>query len=149
MPFYGLSLDHLYSIMQLRQEVFVVEQDCPYLDADGKDQVAHHLLYERVTKLVGYTRLLAPGVSYQDYASIGRVVVAKGERGHSLGKIIMQASIDWCAATYPNHDIKISAQCYLDRFYASLGFVDTGHHYLEDGIPHQAMILRLSDIVST
>jgi ElaA protein len=143
-----LTLDDLYSIMRLRQEVFVVEQDCPYLDADGKDQVAHHLLYERGTKLLGYSRLLAPCISYPDYTSIGRVVTAIDERGKAYGRDLMQASIAWCAERHPGHDIKISAQCYLDRFYAGFGFVDTGDHYLEDGIPHQAMVLSLADVVT-
>lgn len=135
-----LSLEELYSIMQLRQEVFVVEQDCPYLDADGKDISAHHLMLHDGAELVGYARLLAPGVSYRDYSSIGRVVNPAHMRGKGVGKVIMQASIDWCIATYPEHNIKISAQCYLDGFYRHLGFIDTGDHYLEDDIPHQAMI---------
>lgn len=149
LPYYQLSLDQLYGIMRLRQEVFVVEQDCPYLDADGKDQASHHLLYEREEKLVGYVRLLPPGVSYPEYSSIGRVVTAIAERGRSYGKDLMAAAVKWCRDAYPEHPIKISAQCYLDRFYSSFGFVDTGDHYLEDGIPHQAMVLSLSEIITT
>lgn len=117
-----------------------MEQDCPYLDADGQDQAAHHLMLYRDDQLIGYTRLLAPGVSYVAYSSIGRVVNPTALRGQGIGRRIMLASIDWCVKHYPRHQIKISAQCYLDGFYRSLGFTDTGDHYLEDGIPHQAMV---------
>lgn len=145
-PFDQLSLDELYAIMRLRQEVFVVEQDCAYLDADGKDQPAHHVMLWDGTALAGTTRLLPAGTSYAAYTSIGRVANPLSHRGRGLGKAIMQASIEWLATTHPNYDIKISAQCYLDRFYSDLGFVATGETYLEDGIPHQAMIYPLQSL---
>jgi len=139
-PFSNLSLDQLYAIMVLRQEVFVVEQDCPYLDADGKDQVAHHLMMWENDSLVAYTRLLPAGTSYEKYASIGRVVNSDKVRGRGIGKQLMEASIDACKRLFPDEKIKISAQVYLEKFYTDLGFVETGDRYDEDGIPHMAMV---------
>ena len=141
--FEALTTDELYAILKLRQEVFVVEQDCPYLDADGKDLDAIHVFAQQSDKsIIGYTRVLGPGVSYPTYASIGRVVNDPSIRGKGLGKLIMKVSIEACRAAFPQHDIKISAQTYLDGFYQSLGFVSTGEYYLEDDMPHQGMILK-------
>ncbi|PHN07259.1 GNAT family N-acetyltransferase [Flavilitoribacter nigricans] len=142
LPFYELTLDQLYELMALRQAIFVVEQDCPYLDADGKDQPAHHLLaYNQQREMVAYTRLLAPGISYDQYASIGRVITRASERRTGLGRRLMQESIAQCRKLYPDAGIKISAQCYLIEFYESFGFRSVGESYLEDGIPHISMIL--------
>jgi ElaA protein len=142
LPFHQLSVDQLYHIMALRQEVFVVEQNCPYLDADGKDQASWHLmLYDQAGTLVAYTRLLPRGLAYPDYASIGRVVNSPAVRGSGIGKQLMQLSIAQCQQLFPNQPIKIGAQSYLLRFYESLGFVSTGENYLEDGIPHTKMTL--------
>lgn len=127
--------------MVLRQEVFVVEQDCPYLDADGKDQKGFHLMFWENNKLIAYTRLLPKGVSYQDYCSIGRVVNSDQVRGRGIGKKLMLESIEQCKKLFPNQNIKISAQVYLLKFYQELGFEETGDRYDEDGIPHTSMIL--------
>lgn len=140
-PFDELTRYELYAILQLRQIVFVVEQDCIYLDIDDKDQSSIHVFYIAELKILAYARVLGPGISYNDFASIGRVVNHPDYRGEGLGKKLMEASIKTCRQHFPNSSIKISAQCYLDGFYKQLGFVDTGDHYLEDGIPHQAMIL--------
>ncbi len=143
LPFPDLSLEQLYEIMALRQEVFVVEQDCPYLDADGKDYESYHLFGKNnIGKIVSYTRLVPKGVSYEDYVSIGRVVTAQSIRKRGAGKELMVASIDWCKQLFPEEKIKISAQCYLDKFYTDLGFVATGDYYDEDDIPHMAMIYK-------
>ena len=142
-PFHELSLEQLYEIMALRQEVFVVEQDCPYLDADGKDYESWHLYgKDDAGKIVAYTRLVPKEVSYADYASIGRVVTAESIRRKGAGKELMQVSIDWCSKLFPNAKVKISAQCYLERFYSDLGFEKTGEYYDEDGIPHMGMVLK-------
>ena len=139
-----LTIDELYDIMVLRQEVFVVEQDCPYLDADGKDKIGWHvMLNNEEGKLMAYTRLLAPGVSYDKYSSIGRVVSCGKGRGKGYGKSVMETSIDAIIDLFPNHAIKISAQCYLLNFYNDLGFKEVGEEYLEDGIPHVGMIREL------
>lgn len=130
----------LYEVLQLRSEVFVVEQDCVYQDLDGKDQKAIHVLGYVNDALIAYTRIFIPG-DYFEQSSIGRVVVNPKHRGEAYGQKIMIASMDYCKSQgYPS--IKISAQCYLDQFYTDLGFIATGDEYLEDGIPHQAMILK-------
>ena len=144
--FDDLTLRELYEIMTLRQEVFVVEQNCPYIDADGKDLLGWHLM-GRDTEgvLVAYTRLLGKGVSYENYASIGRVVNSPKVRGTGAGKLLMENSIEQMAVLFPNIPIKIGAQTYLLKFYQSLGFESTGEEYLEDGIPHTSMVLVLGD----
>ena len=138
--FSEFSTQELYDILQLRSEVFVVEQDCVYQDLDGNDQKAIHILGYDEDQLAAYTRIFKPG-NYFEECSIGRVVVSPLHRGKSYGKDIMLSSIAFAKAeAYPS--IKISAQCYLDKFYTDLGFISTGEKYLEDGIPHQAMILK-------
>lgn len=146
LAFRQLSLDQLYELMALRQAVFVVEQDCPYLDADGKDQAAFHLLgYNEQQELVAYTRLLPAGISYDKYASIGRVITRASERRTGLGRALMRESIRQAIALFPGSPIKISAQCYLIKFYESFGFQSVGESYLEDGIPHIGMLLTVDD----
>ena len=141
LPFYKLNLDEVYAIMALRQEVFVVEQNCPYLDADGSDQEAWHLMgFNEEKKLMAYTRLLPQGISYKKYSAIGRVVTSPSARGLGAGKKIMETSIQWMEKLFPNQPIKISAQVYLLKFYNELGFQEIGEEYLEDDIPHIAML---------
>ncbi|WP_290701445.1 GNAT family N-acetyltransferase [Lacinutrix sp.] len=137
--FQELTTQELYNLLQLRSEVFVVEQDCVYQDVDGKDEKALHVIGFKKNKIVAYTRLFKPG-DYFDLSSIGRVVVAEKEREHKYGYSIMEASIKAIAVYYKTADIKISAQCYLKRFYNNLNFFEIGEEYLEDGIPHIRMI---------
>ena len=137
--FSQLTTKELYDLLQLRSEVFVVEQDCVYQDIDGKDQIALHVLGFKDEVLVGYTRIFKPG-DYFELASIGRVVVKENERKHKYGYDIMDASIKTIKDVFNTTDIKISAQCYLKRFYNNLQFFEVGEQYLEDGIPHIAMI---------
>lgn len=138
----ALSLDELYDILVLRQEVFVVEQDCPYLDADGKDQVSLHVSgRDESGKLLSYTRIVPKGISYDEYISIGRVIVAESLRGTGEGLRLMEKSITECRAMDSESKIKISAQSHLQQFYGKLGFVTVGEGYLEDGIPHVGMVL--------
>ncbi|WP_418510414.1 GNAT family N-acetyltransferase [Corallibacter sp.] len=139
--FQELTTQELYDILQLRSEVFVVEQDCVYQDIDGKDQKALHVLGYKNNVVVAYTRIFKPG-DYFEKASIGRVVVAKNERQHKYGYDIMEASIQAIKEHYNETDIKISAQCYLNKFYNNLGFKAIGEDYLEDGIPHIAMVYK-------
>lgn len=138
-----LDTTMLYDILQLRQEVFIVEQDCPYLDADGKDQDSHHVIFYNESKLVAYTRLVPKGISYEDYVSIGRVLNHESARGKGIGKDLMNYSIKKCKELFPNDKIKISAQVYLLKFYQDLGFEETGERYLEDDIPHCGMIYNM------
>ena len=134
-----LTKDELYALLQLRSEVFVVEQDCVYQDIDGKDQKALHVLGFKNEQLIAYTRLFKPG-DYFEQASIGRVVVKEDERRHKYGNQIMQVSIQAIKERFHETVIKISAQCYLRKFYNNLGFKEIGNEYLEDGIPHIAMV---------
>ncbi|WP_053990676.1 GNAT family N-acetyltransferase [Mangrovimonas sp. TPBH4] len=137
--FSELSVEELYALLRLRSEVFVVEQDCVYQDVDNKDQKALHVLGYEGDTLVAYTRLFKAG-DYFNEASIGRVVVATNRRKHKYGYQIMESSIE-AISNYFNEDIiKISAQCYLQQFYNNLGFREIGDSYLEDGIPHIAML---------
>ena len=140
-PFSALTATELYSILQLRSEVFVVEQDCVYQDIDGKDEKALHIIGYKKDKIVAYTRVFAPG-DYFMLSSIGRVVVAKPERNHSYGYDIMTASIEALRIHFRTSHIQISAQCYLENFYSNLGFKAKGKEYLEDGIPHMTMIYK-------
>ena len=133
-----LSKDELYALLQLRAEVFVVEQDCAYQDVDGKDQEALHVLGYKNEKLVAYTRIFPPG-AYFEKASIGRVMVRASERSFKYGYEVMNVSIQAIKDVYQTSAIKISAQTYLLSFYNKLGFVAEGEEYLEDGIPHMAM----------
>ncbi len=135
-----LSTRQLYRISALRQEVFVVEQNCPYLDADGKDEHAYHFMLWKNDDLAGYFRLLPKGISYTDYASIGRVVTAPLYRSQNLGRELMRQALIWCSILFVGEKIKISAQSHLEKFYESFGFKATGEYYLEDDIPHSAMI---------
>ncbi|MEK7254956.1 MAG: GNAT family N-acetyltransferase [Bacteroidota bacterium] len=140
-PFHELTAPQLYGIMVLRQEVFIVEQNCPYLDADGKDLQAWHLAgYDDDGKLVAYARLLPTGISYPNHSSIGRVVTSANVRRSGAGKALMRAAIDNMEQLLPGENIKIGAQKYLRGFYESFGFVVSGDEYLEDGIPHFPMV---------
>jgi len=141
--FEQLSTTELYEILKFRQAVFVVEQTCPYLDADGKDQVSHHITgHNAAGALIAYARIVPQGVSYDDYSSIGRVISDESYRGKGLGSALMQFAIQQTKLLHPALDIKISAQSHLVGFYGNLGFEAVGEIYPEDDIPHQAMILK-------
>lgn len=137
--FNKLTTTELYLLLQLRSEVFVVEQDCVYQDIDGKDQKALHVLGYLNNELVAYTRVFARGDYFKE-ASIGRVVVKASARQNDFGKEIMLASVNVLACEFNETTIHLSAQTYLKKFYNELGFQETGAEYLEDGIPHIAMI---------
>lgn len=137
--FNQLTLDELYYVLQLRSEVFVVEQDCVYQDVDGKDQNALHIIGKNNNIIIAYTRIFKPGDYFKE-ASIGRVVVSENMRYLKYGNQIMVASINTIETSFKTSKIKLSAQKYLEKFYTSLGFKTIGESYLEDGIPHIAMI---------
>lgn len=139
--FEELSTNELYDFLQLRSAIFVVEQNCVYQDLDGKDVKALHIIGKKEGKTVAYTRCFKPGI-YFDEASIGRVVVDYKERKYGYGHDIMKASIKAIKDHYHSETIKISAQTYLKKFYNSHGFIETGEEYLEDGIPHIAMLKK-------
>ena len=136
--FTELSADELYQILQLRSEVFIVEQNCVYQDIDGKDQKAIHVLGFLEEDLAAYCRLFDAGY-YFDQASIGRVIVSPKHRDKKLGHDLMQVAIATVAEEFNKTHITISAQQYLQRFYEGHGFVQTSEMYLEDDIPHIEM----------
>lgn len=143
--FEALTPYELYDIIWLRNEVFVVEQNCVYQDADYKDQNGWHLMgIDEDGKLMAYVRLLPAGVSYEKEPSIGRVVTNPAARGTGAGKQLMEIAIQQCEELFGNLDIKIGAQYYLLKFYTSLGFKQTSEIYLEDNIEHIEMI-RISE----
>ena len=137
--FNQLSITELYDILHLRSEVFVVEQNCIYKDIDYKDQKALHVLLKKNKQLIGYTRIFNAG-DYFKNASIGRVLVSKSNRKNNYGTQLMEVSIKAIKTKFKESKISISAQTYLKQFYNNLGFKVSGEEYLEDGIPHIAMI---------
>ncbi|AXT54075.1 GNAT family N-acetyltransferase [Aquimarina sp. BL5] len=134
-----LELIELYKILRLRAEVFVVEQDCVYQDIDNKDQKALHVIGYKNDEVVAYTRIFNTG-DYFENASIGRVVVSENARKYGYGHNLIKKSIEGIQEEFQTDQIKISAQCYLEKFYKKHGFKQIGEEYLEDGIPHIAMI---------
>lgn len=139
--FNDLTLLELYAILQLRNEVFVVEQNCPYNDCDNKDLKAWHLMGMEHEKLLAYSRLIPPGISYRE-SSIGRVVNSPSARGKGLGKELMIESIQRIKLLFHTESIRIGAQLYLLDFYNGLGFVRDSEIYLEDNIPHIEMLIN-------
>ena len=137
--FDDLSVRELYSILRLRSEVFVVEQNCVFQDMDNKDQSSWHLMGWENDALVAYTRLIPPGVAYPS-ASIGRVVTCRTTRGTGIGKLLMERSIEEAKRLFGSAPIKIGAQLYLREFYNSFGFEQSSDVYDEDGIDHIEMI---------
>ena len=138
--FDDLSTRELYAIIRLRNEVFVVEQNCVFQDADNKDFYGWHLMGWQNQELVAYTRLFPKGVSY-NYASIGRVVTSASVRGSGAGRVLMLESIKKLQEIWGKQPIQIGAQLYLRKFYESLGFQQISPVYLEDGIEHIEMLL--------
>lgn len=136
--FEELSNIELYEILKLRSEVFVVEQNCVYLDADSLDYVSYHFCGYQNEELQAYVRLLPTGVSYTN-ASIGRVLTRKTARRTGMGIKLMEKAIQHCLNLFSVKEIDISAQVYLINFYSGLGFKSLGDTYLEDGIPHIKM----------
>lgn len=137
--FEELSIHELYEILKLRQEVFVVEQTCYYLDADGYDQKALHLWAEKEGKIVAYCRIFSQNIKYPE-TSIGRVLTHPDFRNLKLGKTLIKLALEAIKTRFNTIECRISAQDYLIRFYSDFGFVDTGKKYLEDDIPHTEMV---------
>lgn len=136
-----LTTGELYEILHLRNEVFVVEQNCPYQDLDFKDQKSFHLMGWIDGKLAAYTRIIPKGISYTE-ASIGRVVTSPAFRKCGAGRALMKESIRLTLGQFNCDEIRIGAQLYLKKFYESLGFVQCSDEYLEDNIPHIEMLFK-------
>lgn len=137
--FKELEVDELYKILRLRNEVFIVEQNCPYQDCDNKDKDAYHLYLENDKRIVTYVRILKKGVSYKE-ASIGRVVCSIDYRGSGIAKECMEKAIEFIEEALGESNIRISAQEYAKGFYEKLGFKKVSDIYLEDDIPHIEML---------
>jgi len=141
--FEELTTTELYNMLQLRSEVFVVEQNCPYQDLDDKDKIALHLwATDEEGKVVACCRLLPRNISYAE-ASIGRVATSETVRGTGAGRMLMSKAISHISIAWNEPAIRISAQTYLKAFYESLGFVQVGEGYLEDDIPHIEMLRKI------
>jgi ElaA protein len=136
--FEALSVNELYDIAKLRSLIFVVEQNCVYLDLDDKDKLAHHLFGTYDGKIVAYARLFDAKIVF-DYASIGRVVVDPNYRDRKWGHLLIKEAIAGILKYFGQTNITIGAQLYLQRFYESHGFVQSSEMYLEDDIPHIEM----------
>lgn len=137
--FEELTTTELYEILQLRAEVFVVEQDCPYNDIDGKDMKCGHLWAVLDDKVIAFTRIVPQGISYKE-ASIGRVATHKDYRHLKLGHQLMSHSLEIIENVYGTSSVRISAQSYLKNFYEKCGFQQVSEEYLEDDIPHIEML---------
>ncbi|WP_455538675.1 GNAT family N-acetyltransferase [Terrisporobacter sp.] len=139
--FNELNVKEIYKILSLRNEIFIVEQECPYLDCDYKDLKSYHLFSKENGEIVAYLRVLEKGVSY-DEISIGRVAVKKSHRGKGISREMMLKAIEFIKNDLNEDTIKIQAQAYLLGFYNSLGFKDVSEEYLEDNIPHIDMLYK-------
>jgi ElaA protein len=138
--FAALSAAELYELLQFRQAIFVVEQASPYADLDGRDGRARHLTLRRNGMLAGCLRLIEPGPAVR----IGRVAVAKGERGQGLARLMMAEALRLAGTLYPGSDIAVGAQTYLEPFYRSFGFTPSSAPYDDYGVPHIDMVRRAS-----
>lgn len=134
-----LSGAQFHQIIAAREAVFIVEQDCPYQDADDLDQHSWHLRVLSAGELAGYLRIVDPGYKYAE-ASIGRVLTTAPFRGTGVGQAMMDEALAYTAQHYANPAVRLSGQSYLLRFYRSFGFETVGEEYLEDGIPHFEML---------
>jgi ElaA protein len=134
-----LSNAALYAMLQLRERVFIVEQNCPYLDLDGLDDQCLHVLGRWEDEVVATTRILPPGLKYPE-VSVGRVVTSQSVRGTGIGRALMAATLDAVSTRFGPCAIRLSAQSYLVGFYGSFGFIGASEEYLEDNIPHIDMV---------
>ena len=140
-PFDELTNSELYNILKERTAVFVVEQQCPYPEVDGKDPLSYHLFKEENGEIISYLRILPPGVSYNEL-SIGRVLVKKAYRGRKLAQEMMEIALQFIHEELQETTVKIQAQDYLCSFYQSFGFEAISETYLDDNIPHVDMLLK-------
>jgi ElaA protein len=139
--FKELSTTELYTYLQLRVNVFIVEQSCPYPELDGYDLDSYHLSYKEDGEVLAYARILPAGIKYENI-SIGRVIVDQKSRGQGLAKQLMQQAIIFSQEKWPNAAIQLQAQSHLKHFYASFGFKEMSEEYDEDGIPHVDMLKK-------
>jgi ElaA protein len=139
--FAELSPAQLYRILKLRQDVFILEQDCLYPDIDDQDLHAQHIFAHEGDSLLAYLRSLPPGLDYRE-SSLGRIVVSQAARGRRLGRELVRRGIHYNRERWPDASIRIGAQAYLEAFYVDMGFVTDSAVYVEDGIPHIKMVFE-------
>jgi len=140
--FHNLTVDEFHDILQLRINIFIVEQNCPYPELDDKDKIAFHLFgINKENKIIAYTRIFKPGDYYKE-AAFGRVVVHQDYRNQKIGFQLVEQTIIEIHKLFGNTNIKIGAQTYLNNFYQSFGFYQVGDDYIEDGIPHIHMLIN-------
>lgn len=139
--FEKLAIKELYAILKIRQEVFIVEQTCYYLDADGYDEKAIHIWGEKDEEIVAYCRIFEPKIKYPE-SSLGRVLTNPSYRNLKLGKVLLKIALNTIEVKFNTPNVRISAQDYLLRFYSEFGFISTGVEYLEDDIPHTEMLRK-------
>jgi ElaA protein len=141
--FQELSLEEFHDIIALRIQIFIIEQNCPYQEVDGKDKLAHHLFFKNeMDEIIAVTRILPQGISFEEVA-IGRVVVHEQYRGTGLGNQLMADSMNFVRDKYGEVPVRLSAQKHLENYYGNHGFKSTGKEYLEDGIPHVEMLYNI------
>ena len=139
--FEELNTSELYSILRLRSEIFVVEQNCVYQDLDNKDLSAYHLMAIDNNETVAYLRILPKGVSYKEI-SIGRFVVKKDYRRKNLGLELLSKGLNFIEENLKEKEVRISAQVYVKELYKKAGFIEASEEYLEDDIPHVEMLYK-------
>lgn len=140
LSFLALDTDQLYAILKVRQEVFVIEQKCFYLDTDDVDQVSYHVIgRDQQGTIIAYARLIPAGVSYAEI-SMGRVLVVEKERGKGIGRQLTQRCLEEATRIWGPQPLRLSAQAYLVKFYKDFGFESVGEEYLDAGIPHIEML---------
>lgn len=140
--FESLTANEIYKILQARVDVFVVEQNCPYREIDGIDQVSMHLFLENEGEIIAYARVIPKNILYKE-PSIGRVLVHKDFRGNGYAKEVLTQAIAVIKNEWEDTTIKLHGQVYLRDFYRSFGFQEVTEEYLEDGIPHVDMVLAI------
>jgi ElaA protein len=143
--FFELTAEQVYDLMKLRQDVFVIEQNCIYEDFDGYDKKAMHFLIYSEDNLAAYSRIFEPDIKYSNESSIGRIIVSKEYRGGALGKELIKGSIQYCLQEFPNKTIRIEAQAPLKDYYSKLGFRPDSEIYQVDDIDHIQMIYSTTD----
>tara|TARA_R110002096_G_scaffold97694_19_gene217815 strand:- start:18395 stop:18844 length:450 start_codon:yes stop_codon:yes gene_type:complete len=139
--FAELTAQEVYDVLKLRQDVFIIEQNCIYSDIDGSDSEAIHILLYEKDNLAAYSRLFAPGIKFKQASAIGRIIVAPAFRGSKFGRLLIEESISLCKELYPNTEIRIEAQAKLESYYKKYGFKSVSDVYEVDAIPHIQMVI--------